>query len=387
MDRRLAAILYADMVGYSRLVEIDKSGTIARQRAHRKELIDPTIELFKGRIVKTTDDGMLVEFSSTFSAVECAVKIQQAMVEREADRPEKQRIRYRIGLNVGDIVIDGDDILGDSVNIAARLEGLAEAGSICISNDVMRQVRGKLDAAFNDSGNQKVKNIAQNIHVRRWAGAASYEAASTPKNAKDGSLEFTLGSLIASIKQPTLAVLPFLNMSRNEDQEYFCDGLTQSPIIDLSRALRLSVAARNSSFAFKGQTVDIRDGAAKLGVRYLIEGSVQAMGSRMRINVQLIDSTTGDHIWADRFDRSTDDLFAAQDEVCSAILTATDIAISFGEGAQMLTETSNSEEALQHTRRAIQEFSRLNQQGFVKAQKAADIASSIDPDIYRDCPR
>lgn len=387
MDRRLAAILYADMVGYSRLVEIDKSGTIARQRAHRKELIDPTIELFKGRIVKTTDDGMLVEFSSTFSAVECAVKIQQAMVEREADRPEKQRIRYRIGLNVGDIVIDGDDILGDSVNIAARLEGLAEAGSICISNDVMRQVRGKLDAAFNDSGNQKVKNIAQNIHVRRWAGAASYEAASTPKNAKDGSLEFTLGSLIASIKQPTLAVLPFLNMSRNEDLEYFCDGLTESLITDLSRALRLSVAARNSSFAFKGQTVDIRDAAAKLGVRYLIEGSVQAMGSRMRINVQLIDSTTGDHIWADRFDRSTDDLFAAQDEVCSAILTATDIAISFGEGAQMLTETSNSEEALQHTRRAIQEFSRLNQQGFVKAQKAADIASSIDPDIYRDCPR
>jgi adenylate cyclase len=265
MDRRLAAILYADMVGYSRLVEIDKSGTIARQRAHRKELIDPTIELFKGRIVKTTDDGMLVEFSSTFSAVECAVKIQQAMVEREADRPEKQRIRYRIGLNVGDIVIDGDDILGDSVNIAARLEGLAEAGSICISNDVMRQVRGKLDAAFNDSGNQKVKNIAQNIHVRRWAGAASYEAASTPKNAKDGSLEFTLGSLIASIKQPTLAVLPFLNMSRNEDLEYFCDGLTESLITDLSRALRLSVAALNSSFAFKGQTVDIRDAAAKLG--------------------------------------------------------------------------------------------------------------------------
>ena len=377
VERRLAAILSADMVGYSRLMEADEAGTIKRHAIHRSELIDPKISAYNGRIVKTTGDGILVEFASAVDAVECAVDIQQAMGEREADQSDGQRIQFRIGINVGDIVIDGDDILGDGVNVAARLEGLAEAGSICISDDVMRQVQGKLDAAFDDAGSQKVKNITHAIHVWRWAGAASSASVHTPES----DMDFSLKALIDAIKQPTLAVLPFLNMSRNEDLEFFCDGLTESLITDLSRALRLSVAARNSSFAFKGQTVDIRAAAAKLGVRYLIEGSVQAMGSRMRVNVQLIDSTTGDHVWADRFDRSMDDLFAAQDELCSIILFETDAAISFGEAARFQKQQSHGEEALLHVRRAIHHYSQHDRQGMIKAQREADIATSIDPDL------
>lgn len=395
VERRLAAILSADMVGYSRLMEVDEAGTIARHAIHRSELIDPKIATYNGRIVKTTGDGMLVEFASAVDAVECAVDIQQAMSEREVDQSEEQRIQFRIGINVGDIVIDGADILGDSVNIASRLEGLAEAGSICISDNVMRQVQGKLDAAFDDAGSQKVKNITQAIHVWRWTGAVAVSdaAMSMPESAAedgvengaeiglDGSVDLSLKALINSIKQPTLAVLPFLNMSRNEDLEFFCDGLTESLITDISRGLRIDVAARNSSFAFKSQSVDIRAAAAKLGVQYLIEGSVQAMGSRMRINVQLIDSTSGDHIWADRFDRSTDDLFAAQDELCSKIVIETDAGISFGEAARTLLGRSYSADAIQHARRAIHAYSQYDKQGFIKAQREADIAASIDPDL------
>lgn len=389
VERRLAAILSADMVGYSRLMEADEAGTIARHGAHRSELIDPKITAYNGRIVKTTGDGMLVEFGSAVDAVECAVDIQRAMGEGQAEQREEQRIQYRIGINVGDIVIDGDDILGDGVNIAARLEGLAEPGSICISDDVMRQVRGKLDAAFDDGGSQKVKNITQAIHVWRWAGlaksavasATAYTAESVAENAADGNMDMSLKSLIDAIEPPTLAVLPFLNMSRNEDLEFFCDGLTESLITDLSRSLRIAVSARNSSFAFKGQTVDIREAAAKLGVRYLIEGSVQAMGARMRVNVQLIDSTTGDHIWADRFDRTMDDLFAAQDELCSLILFETDAAISFGEIARTMKAQSGNEDVLRHVRRAIHHYSQYDQQGFISAQREADIANSIDPDL------
>lgn len=388
VERRLAAILSADMVGYSRLMEVDEAGTIARHAIHRSELIDPKITTYNGRIVKTTGDGMLVEFASAVDAVECAVDIQKAMSESEADRSEEQRIQFRIGINVGDIVIDGADILGDSVNIASRLEGLAEAGSICISDNVMRQVQGKLDAAFDDAGSQKVKNITQAIHVWRWTGAvAGADAAmsrpeSATENGADGSIDLSLKGLINSIKQPTLAVLPFLNMSRNEDLEFFSDGLTESLITDISRGPRIDVAARNSSFAFKGQSVDIRAAAATLGVQYLIEGSVQAMGSRMRINAQLIDSTSGDHIWADRFDRSTDDLFAAQDELCSRIVIETDAAISYGEAARTLLGRSYNEDAIQHARRAIHAYSQFDKEGFIKAQREADIAVSIDPDIH-----
>jgi adenylate cyclase len=389
VERRLAAILSADMVGYSRLMEADEAGTIARQGIFRSELIDPKIAAYNGRIVKTTGDGMLVEFASAVDAVECAVDIQQAMGARQAEQTDEQRIQYRIGINVGDIVIDGDDILRDGVNVAARLEGLADAGSICISDDVMRQVRGKLDAAFDDGGDQKVKNITQAIHVWRWAGADSNAAAHAPQpvmesameSAADGNMDLSLKALIDAIEQPTLAVLLFLNMSRNEDLEFFCDDLTESLITDLSRALRITVPARNSSFAFKGQAIDIRVAAQKMGVRYLIEGSVQAMGARMRVKVQLIDSITGDHIWADRYDRSTDDLFTAQDELCSLILFETDAAISFGEAARYQKAQAMGADALLHARRAIHSYSQYDRVGFIKAQREADIAASLDPDL------
>jgi adenylate cyclase len=385
-ERRLAAILAADMVGYSRLMEIDETGTISRQRNHRTELIGPTIEAHKGRIVKTSGDGMLVEFASAVDAVDCAVTIQQTMEERESGQPDDTRIQYRIGVNVGDIIIDGDDILGDGVNIAARLEGLAESGGVAISGNAHEQTRGKLTVEFEDSGDHEVKNLTRPVRVWRWP---SVEATlmETVKN-----VDSSLKALIDSIQQPTLAVLPFVNMSRNEDLDFFCDGLTESLITDLSRGARMSVSARNSSFGFKGQTVDVRDAAAKLGVRYLIEGSVQAMGTRMRVNAQLIDSTTGNHVWADRYDGSTDDLFTAQDELCETIFIEVDAAISYGEPARRQRALTESDNALRHQQRAVVHFAFQDNQGFIKAQEEADKAAAIDPDfipasIYRAAAR
>ncbi len=379
IERRLAAILAADMVGYSRLMEVDESGTIVRQRGHRSELIDPAVRAFSGRIVKTTGDGMLVEFASAVDAVDCAVDIQMKVVAREAGQPDEKRIQYRIGINVGDIVIDGDDILGDGINVAARLEGLAAPGSICLSDDVMRQIRGKVEARFEDTGRHKVKNLSQPLHVWRWTEGET--PAAPPAKHDDAGEDNPLAKLIGDIRQPTIAVLPFTNMSRNEDLDFFCDGLTESLITDISRASRLSVAARNSSFAFKGQTVDVRDAALKLGVRYLIEGSVQAMGTRIRVNAQLIDSTTGDHVWADRFDRSTDDLFAVQDELCVTILVETDAATSAGETARVRDTQTTSTDAVRHMQRAAIFFAQHGHQGFLKAQQEADNAAAIDPDF------
>ena len=375
-QRRLAAIFAADMVGYSRLMEADERGTIARQRAHRAELIDPKITEYHGRIVKLMGDGMLVEFASVVDAVQCAVVIQEAMGEREADQPSDQSIRYRIGVNVGDIVIDGDDILGDGVNIAARLEGLADPGGVAISAIAFEQTQGKLTVSFEDGGEHEVKNLSRPVRVWRWHGDGKTRVVSANRN-----IDSSLKSLIESIEQPALAVLPFVNMSRDEELEFFCDGLTESLITDLSRGARLSVAARNSSFAFKGQAIDVHDAATKLGVRYLIEGSVQAMGSRLRVNAQLIDSTTGNHIWADRFDRSTDDLFAAQDELCVAILVETDSALSAGESARVRSTETNNTDATRHIQRASIFFGQQNYKGFLKAQKEADEAAEIDPNF------
>lgn len=331
LERRLAAILAADMVGYSRLMEVDETGTIARQRSHRETLIDPAIAAFNGRVFKTTGDGLLVEFAS---AVECAIDVQNTMEEREADQPDDRRIHYRICVNVGDIVIDGDDILGDGVNIAARLEGLAAPGGIAISANAFEQTQGDLRAVFTDSGDHKVKNLTRPIRVWRWSAGAT---ASSPEPTASHTADQTLAAILAKIEQPSITVLPFTNMSRNDELEFFCDGLAESLITDLSRGTRLSVAARNSSFAFRGQSNDLTEIAKSLGVRYLIEGSVPAMGSRMRVNAQLIDTVTGDHIWADRFDRPTEDLFSVQNELCEAILMETDTALSTGDSARIQT--------------------------------------------------
>jgi TolB-like protein len=306
MQRRLAAILLTDMVGYSRLIGLDEEGTIAGQKSHREEIIDPNISGHAGRIVKTTGDGVLVEFPSVVAAVQCAVEVQQAIGGSEADVPEQRRIRYRIGINLGDIVIDGEDILGDGVNVAARLEGLAKPDGICISGNVHDQLAGKMDAAFEDAGEQTVKNIARPVHVWRWKTDAAKEA--LPE--------------IALPDKQSIAVLPFVNMSGDPEQEYFADGMTEDIITGLSRFRSLFVIARNSAFAYKGKSPDVRVVGRELGVRYVLEGSVRRSGTRIRITGQLVDAETGNHLWAKRYDRELADIFAVQDEVTEAIVAA-----------------------------------------------------------------
>ncbi len=304
-ERRLAAILATDMVAYSRLMEADEQGTIERQKTHRAELIDPKIAEHNGRIVKTMGDGLLVEFASVVDAAECAVAIQRAMAEREAGASEDRRIQYRMGLNLGDIVIDGEDILGDGVNVAARLEGLAEPGGICISGMVREAISKKLDLAFEDMGEKEVKNIS--TPVRAYAIRLTDLA---PQVVDETAAE-----------QFSIAVLPFQNMSGDPEQEFFADGLTEDIITELSRFRELFVISRTSMFTYKGKAIKIKDIAKEIGARYILEGSVRKAGNRVRVTVQLIDAASDRHVWADRFDRQLEDIFAIQDEVTSAVVS------------------------------------------------------------------
>ncbi len=322
IQRRLAAVLAADVVGFSRLMEADEAGTLAALRAHRKELFDPKIAEHGGRTVKLMGDGALVEFASVVDAVECAVAIQRAIAELSAGNPEDRRIAFRIGINVGDIVIEGEDIYGDGVNVAARLEGIAEPGGIAISEDAWRQVQGKVAAKFIDIGPQSLKNIARPMRVYRVElGAGGVTQPTTPA--------------LASPDKPSIAVLALQNMSGDPEQEYFADGITEDVITDLSKISGLLVIARNSSFAYKGKTVDIRVVARELGVRSVLEGSIRRAGNRVRITAQLIDAETGGHLWADRFDRELSDVFAVQDEVTRRIVDALKIKLSPREAAML----------------------------------------------------
>ena len=305
VQRRLAAILATDMVGFSRLMGLDEDATIARQKAHRKELFDPTIALHHGRIVKATGDGLLVEFNSVVDAVRCAAEVQHMVAQREAGEPEDRRMLYRMGINLGDIVIDGDDIFGDGVNIAARLEGLAETGGICISDVVHQSVAGKLDLAFEDLGDQQVKNIAKPVHAHRLiVDRVQAEPSASPLSLPD---------------KPSIAVLPFDNMSGDPEQEYFADGIVEDITAALSRVRSIFVIARNSAFAYKKKPTDIRKIASELNVRYLLEGSVRRAGKRLRITAQLIRGSDGAHIWADKYEGALDDIFELQDSITSAI--------------------------------------------------------------------
>ena len=297
--RKLAAIVAADVVGYSRLTALDEEGTIARLHTLRRELIDPAIANHHGRLVKTSGDGLLVEFASVVDAVRCAVEVQRAMAERGRSAPQDKRIAFRMGINVGDIVIDGDDILGDGVNVAARLEGLAEPGGICVSARVQEDMRGKFDVAFEDIGEQSLKNIALPLRVYR------VQLAGTPAPSPTTSRP----------EKASIAVLPFQNMSGDPEQEYFADGIVEEIITALSRIRWLFVIARNSSFTYKGQSVDVKRVGRELGVSYVLEGSVRKGGGRVRITAQLIDAETGAHLWADRFDGLLEDVFELQDEV------------------------------------------------------------------------
>jgi adenylate cyclase len=315
VERRLAAILAADMVGYSRLMEADEAGTLARLRTHRLELIDPAIAKNRGRIIKTTGDGLLVEFQSVTDAVQCAVEIQRRMARRNADLPAARWIQFRIGINLGDVIFDDDDIFGDGVNVAARLQVLAEPGGICVSRAVRDQVQvgDRFDVAFEDLGEQIVKNIARPIpafRVRLDAAGPAPAAIKAPQ----------VTAAAGAAKKPSIAVLPFANMSGDPEQEFFADGLTEDIITALSRFRELFVISRNSTFVYKGKAVKIQDVAAEFGVQYVVEGSVRKAGNRVRVTVQLIDADSDRHVWAERYDRDLEDIFAIQDEVTAAIV-------------------------------------------------------------------
>jgi adenylate cyclase len=327
--RRLAAILAADVAGYSRLMEADEEGTLERLKALRHELIDPTIAEHHGRIVKTTGDGLLVEFASVVDAVRCAVAVQQAMPERDTDVAADNRIELRIGINLGDVIVEGDDLYGDGVNIAARIEALADAGGVLVSNTVHDHVRDRLPFVFEDLGEQQVKNIARPVRVYRVRATLTHPAASAPgsplsRNAGEGAerqrREAGEGNPALPLPdKPSIAVLPFANMSGDPEQEYFADGMVEEIITALSRIRWLFVIARNSTFTYKGRAVDVKQIGRELGVRYVLEGSVRKGGNRVRITAQLIDATNGAHLWADRFDGLLEDVFELQDKVAISV--------------------------------------------------------------------
>jgi adenylate cyclase len=311
--RRLAAILAADVAGYSRLMGEDEEGTLTRLKAIRRELADPKIKEHRGRIVKTTGDGLLLEFASVVDAVRCAVEVQRELAERNADVPPDRRIELRMGINLGDIIKDGRDIFGDGVNVAARLEALAEPGGICVSRVVRDQVRDKLAFSFEDMGEQQVKNITRPIRVHRiLLGEKS-------KRSEKATGGLQQNPPLALPDKPSIAVLPFQNMSGDPEQEYFADGMVEEIITALSRIRWLFVIARNSSFTYKGQAVDVKQVGRELGVRYVLEGSVRKAGQRVRITGQLIDAITGTHLRADRFDGSLEDIFELQDKVAVSV--------------------------------------------------------------------
>jgi adenylate cyclase len=312
-ERRLAAVLAADMVGFSRLMELDETGTLARLKTHRIELIDPAIAKNHGRIIKTTGDGMLVEFHSIVDAVLCAAEIQRRMARRNADVPPARWMQFRIGINLGDVIVENEDIFGDGVNIAARLETLADPGGICVSGAVRDQVGQRLeDIEFEDLGDQSVKNIARPIRVFRVRFQSSTFA--PPEKAKDGAGATTIS------KKPSIAVLPLVNMSGDPEQDFFADGLTEDIITELSRFHDLLVISRNSTFVYKGKAVKVQDVAREFSVDYVLEGSVRKAGGRVRVTVQLIDAETDRHIWAERYDRELEDIFAIQDDMTRAIV-------------------------------------------------------------------
>jgi adenylate cyclase len=343
IERRLTAILAADVAGYSRLIGEDEEGTLAALRALRRELIDPGIAEHKGRIVKTTGDGLLVEFASVVDALRCAALWQRAMAERNAATPAEKRLLFRIGIHQGDIVVEDGDIFGDGVNVAARLEGLALPGGICVSARVQEDAAGRLDLPFEDLGEQELKNIARKVRVYRVRAPLTRPAADAPgsplsriagEGAECSKAGEGLSPPLALPDKPSIAVLPFQNMSGDPEQEYFVDGMVEEIITALSRIRWLFVIARNSTFTYKGQPIDVKRVGRELGVRYVLEGSVRKGGNRVRITAQLIDAETGAHLWADRFDGSLEDVFDLQDRVASSVAGVIEPALQAAETAR-----------------------------------------------------
>jgi adenylate cyclase len=370
VERRLAAILAADVAGYSRLMGVDEEGTLAALKAYRRELVDPKIAEHRGRIVKTTGDGALVEFGSAVDAVRCAMEIQRALAERNASIPEDLRIEFRIGINVGDIISDEDDIYGDGVNIAARVETLASPGAICLSEHAYQQMKGKLALDVSDMGEQQLKNIAQPVRVYgvRLDGAP-------------------VRPVLALPDKPSIAVLPFQNMSDDPQQEYFADGITEDIITELSRFSELFVIARNSSFQYKGKAVDLRQVGRELGVRYVLEGSIRRGDDRIRITAQLIETETGAHRWAEHYDRELKDVFAIQDEVARTIASILAAHVNKAEAQRALLKPPATWQAYDYYMRAADAWasflSSWKIEDFTETRRRLEQSLSIDPKYAR----
>jgi len=376
VERRLAAILAADVAGYSRLMGANEEGTLAQLKSIRRALVDPTISAHRGRIVKTTGDGMLVEFASAVDAMRNAFAIQRGMVERNTAVPQDQRIEFRVGIHVDDVIFDENDIFGDGVNIAARLEGIAEPGGIYISDDAYRQVRGKVDIACDDMGPQPLKNIAE--PMRAWRVRLTGES---PSAAQSGSAVGQSQALPLPDK-PSIAVLPFQNMSGDPEQEYFADGIVEDIITALSRFKALFVIARNSSFTYKGRAIDVKQVGRELGVRYVLEGSVRKAANRVRITGQLIDSSTGGHLWADRFDGGLDDIFNLQDQVTESVVGAIAPAVETAEIARGKRKPTESLDAYAlYLRGSARLYQFAGLQANAEALRLFNSAIKLDPDF------
>jgi len=330
--RRLAAILAADVAGYSRLMGADEEGTHERLQAHLRELVNPKIGEHRGRVVKNTGDGFLAEFASVVDAVRCAVEIQRGMIDREPEVPDERHIRFRIGINLGDVIVEEHDIFGDGVNIAARLEGIAEPGGICVSRVVRDQVRDKLDFAFEDLGEQQVRNIARPVRVFRVGAHVAPIEQPLPASPSPLPLPDT----------PSIAVMAFTNMSGDPEQEFFADGIAEDIITALSRYPSLFVIARNSSFTYKGSAVDVKQIGRELGVRYVLEGSLRKAGNRIRVTTQLVEAETAKHVWAERYDRDLADIFAVQDQITEAVTIAIIPAIAEAEQRRAVRKSPGS---------------------------------------------
>ena len=371
-ERRLAAVVAADMVGYSRLMEVDEAGTLARLKTHRIELIDPAIAKNRGRIIKTTGDGMLLEFHSVVDAVTCAAEIQRSMARRNADVAPARWIQFRFGINLGDIIVEDNDIFGDGVNVAARLETLAEPGGICVSGAVRDQIGSRLeDVVFEDIGEQSVKNIARPIHVFRIRMGES--AAVAPEGAKDAAIA------PANSKKPSIAVLPLANMSGDPEQEFFADGLSEDIITELSRFHDLFVISRNSTFVYKGKAVKVQEVAREFGVDYVLEGSVRKAGNRIRVTVQLIDAETDRHIWAERYDRQLEDVFAIQDEMTRGIVATLQGRVEAARHDRAKRKPTDNMEAYECVLAAKVLHHRSARADNAQAQELLDRALALDP--------
>jgi adenylate cyclase len=367
VERRLAAILAADVAGYSRLIGADEEGTLARLKAYRREVIDPKIGERKGRIVKTTGDGILVEFASVVDAVRCATEIQAAMAKQNTAASPDSRIEFRIGIHQGDIVVEDRDIFGDGVNIAARLEGLAEPGGICVSARVQEDAAGKLDVAFEHIGEPELKNIGRRVRVFRVRIDRGTEAAM-----------FALAPPLALPDKPSVAVLPFSNMSADPEQEFFADGIAEDVITALSRLPSLFVIARNSCFTYKGRAVDVKQVGHELGVRYVLEGSLRKSGGRIRVSAQLVEAESGKHAWAERYDRDLADIFALQDEITEAVTIAIAPAIADAEQQRALRKPPGILDAWAAFQRGLWHLSKFTPADSAVAEKFFQRATELD---------